>query len=131
MSWSEISSTTNQKNVHISIFGFSKFYIETKSTLPLSSEDVTVSPIAGDNNRREIAQNAAQNESNVQQLQRESGDGASANPTETETTSTYQRRTKPRTGSLFDDDDDDDETNENTDAEQATVTETTPTATTK
>lgn len=66
-----------------------------------------MSPTIGDTSRRENAQNAAQNESSVQQLQRESGDGASANPTESESTSAYQRRTKKRTGSLFDDDEDD------------------------
>lgn len=93
--------------------------LETKSTLPLSSEDVTVSPTTGDNSRRENAQSGgAQQEENVQQLPRESGDGASANPTETESTNAYQRRTKTRTGSLFDDDDEE----ENGDADQPSTT---------
>ncbi|XP_055317215.1 vacuolar protein sorting-associated protein 26B-like [Sitodiplosis mosellana] len=78
---------------------------ETKSTLPLSSEDVTVSPTSGDNSSRRETLAAGQEDENVPQLERESGDGASANPTESESSSAYQRRTKTRTGSLFDDDD--------------------------
>lgn len=94
---------------------------ETKSTLPLSSEDVTVSPTTVDNSRRENAQNVAQDGEGVQQLERESGDGASANPTETETTSEYQRRTKTRAGSLFDDDDDEEADGENGNENQPTT----------
>lgn len=90
--------------------------------MPLSSEDVTVSPTIVESGRRENAQSAtAQQEGNVQQLQRESGDGASANPIESESTTAYQRRTKTRTGSLFDDDDEEEE--ENGEAEQPAVEE--------
>ncbi|XP_031618685.1 vacuolar protein sorting-associated protein 26B-like isoform X2 [Contarinia nasturtii] len=83
---------------------------EAQSNLPLSSEDVAVSP-----NLCESAANTTtslQVEENVPQ-QRESGDGASANPTESETSSANQIRTKSRTGSLFDDDEDDEMENAN------------------
>lgn len=111
-------------SIHVILFSFFIQHSETKSTLPLSSDHVTVSP--GTESRRESAQNASQDGSgndggggvrnSVQQLQRESGDGASANPTENESTNAYQRRAKTRTGSLFDDDDEDenvDDDNEN------------------
>lgn len=113
------------ENVKFDLIGFFflspkfDFTVETKSTLPLSSEDVTVSPTTTvDNSRRENAQSGVQQEENVQQLPRESGDGASANPTETESTNAYQRRTKTRTGSLFDDDDEE----ENGEADQPATT---------
>lgn len=105
---------------------------ETKSTLPLSSDDVTVSP--GADSRRESAQNTSQDGSGggsgntVQQLQRESGDGASANPTENEsTTNAYQRRVKTRTGSLFDDDDDDENVNDDNENDGSNAAATTAT----
>lgn len=79
---------------------------ENRSKLPLSSDDVktTVSSQASDDDE------ASRRPDNVERLQREAGDGASAVPNSSEsTTNVFHKRTKARNGSLFDEDDDDEE----------------------
>lgn len=60
--------------------------------MPLSSEDVKVTSnsVAHSERREATAQNPI--EEDVQQLPRESGDGASAVPSEVETTTAYKVR---------------------------------------
>lgn len=83
--------------------------LEAKSTLPLSSEDVTTTVSSATPTNSEGRED-------VDQLQRESGDGASSIPNDVESTNAYHRRTKVRNGSLFDDEDEEEDIDANTDA---------------
>lgn len=75
--------------------------IENKSKLPLSSDDVKTTVSS------ESTDDASRSPDNVERLQREAGDGASAVPNSSEsTTNVFHKRTKARNGSLFDEDDD-------------------------
>lgn len=82
-------------------FFFLGFYrLESKSTLPLSSDNVKVTSnsVTHIERREAIAQN--QIEEDVQQLPRESGDGASAVPSEVEATTAYKVSPKSPVQSL-------------------------------
>lgn len=83
------------------------FATDNKSKLPLSSDDVKTI-VSSDS-----AEDESRSSDNVERLQREAGDGASAVPNSSESsTNVFHKRTKTRNSSLFDEDDDEEDAGE-------------------